>query len=140
MLGTYMDKVPTPVSVTTAQIATFRDTIEAAFIKAGGDPAVFDNVDWSTLVQIFQPDLSNLKRNQMVMWRRGEPEVWQVYDAPMMLALRQMDRSMVRPWVDAMGWGASVMYKMVTTPVRLLHGGVVHAPDFLVAHLTRQVQ
>ena len=140
MLGTYMDKVPTPVSVTTTQIGAFRDAIQAAFIQAGGDPAVFDQVDWSTLVQIFQPDLSNLKRNQLIIWRNGEAEVWQVYDQAMMLALRQMDRSMVRPWVDAMGWGASVLFKMATAPVRWLHGGVVHAPDFVVAHLTRQVQ
>lgn len=139
-LGVYMEKVNTPVSVTTAQIATFRDTIQSAFIKAGGDPAVFDHVDWSTLVQIFQPDLSDLERNQMVIWRKGVPEVWEVHDQALMLALKQMDRSMVQPWVEAMGWGASALYKLATVPVRMLHGGVVHAPDFLVAHLTRQVQ
>jgi N12 class adenine-specific DNA methylase len=145
LTGTYMDKVAIPLRVTQAMLEEFRNEIETAFkdaaMLAGQNPQVakviIDALDLQQIVSLFRPNLQNLPKDYFMGWEDGKVEVWQVHDPLMRLALQGLDRNTMGSVGTSIGWAAATAMKLAA---RGLRTAIVHSPDFLVAHLTRETQ
>ncbi len=135
-LGRFMEKVPMPVAATTFELERIRKILVQALKDAGQDPKILDTVDLSILATIFHPSIAKLKDNQLLIWRNGKPEVWEVFDPLLLRALTQVDKYQVEAFMR----GILPAWRIVTGFARLLRGGVIYHPTFLSRNVIRDQQ
>jgi hypothetical protein len=138
--GVLADKVPTPVKATQFQLDDLKGTLKRAFAQSGQNPGVLDLVDLDVLARVFQPNMKDMPNDHVVIWRNGEPEVWQIHDPLLLKAVTTMGPNEARAFGQAMGLMGSFLYRLAKIPAKFVQFNVVHGIDFLVGHLVRSAQ
>ena len=139
-LGVWMEKIPMPLQATTFQLDRVRKVLIEAMQSAGYTPQAISDflstVDLSILATIFHPSPSLLKPNQVMIWRDGKPEVWEVFDGFLLRSLTQIDKHQVEAFLK----GYMPVFRLMRGMARLLRGGVIFHPTFLTRNLLRDQQ
>lgn len=131
-LGTIMDKVAKPIQATTFPLERIKD----ALLAAGATHAMLNHLNLAQLATVFTPAIHKLGRNEVVIWRDGVAEVWQIHDPFMLRALTQVDKQAVANFLR----GAAAAHRVLAGLAGILRRTVVMHPNFLVANVARDQQ